>query len=266
MIAVTGATGEVGRRVVARLAEAGVPHRSVVRDASRAVGEYRVASDYGARDEMVAAFEGAETVLLVPAAENADRVSQHKTAVDAVLAAGVPRLVYLSFLGASADATFTLARDHWATEEHIRATGLRWTFLRMNLYMDFIPNMVGADGVIRGPAGDGRVAAILRDDVAAAAAAVLLSDGHDGTTYDLTGPSSFSLAEAAALIGARFEDETDEQAYASREVYGAPAWEVRGWVTSYQAIRDGSFDVVSPAVRSLTGRDPISLATYLRAH
>ena len=134
----------------------------------------------------------------------------------------MPRLVYLSFLGAAPDATFTLARDHWATEEHIRATGLRWTFLRMNLYMDFIPNMVGADGVIRGPAGDGRVSAILRDDVAAAAAAVLRSDGHDGVTYDLTGPSSFSLAEAAALMGARFEDETDEQAYASRAGYGAP--------------------------------------------
>ena len=263
MIAVTGATGEVGRRVIARLAEAGAPHRSIVRDASRAAGEFRVASDYGARDEMAAAFSGADTVFLVPAAENADRVEQHKTAVDAALAAGVPRLVYLSFFGAAPDATFTLARDHWATEEHIRATGLAWTFLRMNLYMDFIPNMVGPDGAIRGPAADGRVSAILRDDVAAASAAVLTTDGHDARSYDLTGPSSFSLAEAAALMDARFEDETDEQAYASRASYGAPDWEVRGWVTSYQAIRDGSLAAVSPAVRELTGQDPVALATYL---
>jgi len=263
MIAVTGATGEVGRRVIARLAEAGAPHRSIVRDASRAAGEFRVASDYGARDEMAAAFSGADTVFLVPAAENADRVEQHKTAVDAALAAGVPRLVYLSFFGAAPDATFTLARDHWATEEHIRATGLAWTFLRMNLYMDFIPNMVGPDGAIRGPAADGRVSAILRDDVAAASAAVLTTDGHDARSYDLTGPSSFSLAEAAALMDARFEDETDEQAYASRASYDAPDWEVRGWVTSYQAIRDGSLAAVSPAVRELTGQEPVSLATYL---
>ena len=212
---------------------------------------------------MRAALEGAGTVFLIPAAEAADRVEQHKTAVDAAVAAGVPRLVYLSFLNAAPDATFTLARDHWATEQHIRATGLAWTFLRMNLYMDFIPAMAGEDGVIRGPAGDGRVSAILRDDVAAAAAAVLTTDGHDGQTYDLTGPASFSLAEAAALLGARFEDETDEQAYASRAVYGAPDWEVRGWVSSYQAIRDGSFDVVSPAVRELTGREPVALADYL---
>jgi uncharacterized protein YbjT (DUF2867 family) len=266
MIAVTGATGEVGRRVVARLAAAHVPHVSIVRDARRAVGDHRVASDYGAREEMATAFEGTETVFLIPAAENAARVEQHVAAVDAAVAAGVSRLVYLSFLGAAPDATFTLARDHWATEQHIRASGLRWTFLRMNLYMDFIPSMVGADGVIRGPAGDGRLSAILRDDVASAAAAVLPAPPvHAGRTYDLTGPSSFSLAEAATLLGARYVDETDEQAYASRAAYGAPEWEVRGWVTSYQAIRDGSLDTLSPAVRDLTGRDPVSLPTYLRA-
>jgi NAD(P)H dehydrogenase (quinone) len=264
LIAVTGATGEVGRRVVARLVAAGVAHRLVARDPGRATGgDVRVASSYGALAEMRTAVEGASTVFLIPAAESADRVEQHKTAVDAVLAAGVPRIVYLSFLNAAPDATFTLARDHWATEEHIRATGLTWTFLRMNLYMDFIPRMAGEDGVIRGPAGEGRVSAILRDDVAAAAAAVLTGEGHDGRIYDLTGPASFSLAEAAALLGARFEDETDEQAYASREIYGAPGWEVRGWVSSYQAIRDGSLDLISPAVRELTGRDPIALAQYL---
>jgi NAD(P)H dehydrogenase (quinone) len=265
VIAVTGATGEVGRRVVARLSEAKVPHRLVVRDASRAPAgaEIRVATSYGALDEMRAALEGASTVFLIPAAEAADRVEQHKTAVDAALAIGVPRIVYLSFLGAAPDATFTLARDHWATEAHIRATGMAWTFLRMNLYMDFIPRMVGEDGVIRGPAGEGRLSAILRDDVAAAAAAVLVSEGHDGRTYDLTGPESFTLAQAGALMGARFVDETDDEAYASRAGYGAPDWEVRGWVSSYQAIRDGSLDVVTPNVRELTGREPTSLAEYL---
>ena len=183
LIAVTGATGEVGRRVVARPhggRRAAAPRRPRRRRARRRAPTSRVASGYGALDEMRAAFEGADTVFLIPAAEAADRVEQHKTAVDAAVAAGVPRLVYLSFLDAAPDATFTLARDHWATEEHIRATGMTWTFLRMNLYMDFIPGMVGADGVIRGPAGDGRVSAILRDDVAAAAAAVLRGDGHDG--------------------------------------------------------------------------------------
>src|SRR4051794_9466312 len=126
MIAVTGATGEVGRRVAAALESP----RLVVRDASRAPAgaDVRVASGYHAHDEMRGALAGADTLFLIPAAEAPDRVAQHKTAVDAALAAGVRRIVYLSFLGASPDATFTLARDHWATEEHIKATGVTHTF------------------------------------------------------------------------------------------------------------------------------------------
>jgi uncharacterized protein YbjT (DUF2867 family) len=78
---------------------------------------------------MRAALEGARTLFLIPAAETPDRVRQHRTAVDAAVAAGVRRIVYLSFFGAAPDATFTLARDHWETEEYIRATGVPFTFL-----------------------------------------------------------------------------------------------------------------------------------------
>ena len=138
VIAVTGATGFVGRRTAERL---DAP-RLVVRDASRAQGDVRQASSYGAHDEMRAALEGAHTLFLVPAEESVDRVEQHRTAVDAAVAAGVERIVYLSFLNAAPDSTFTLARDHWATEEHIRAAGPAFTFLRMSLYLDFVP----ADG------------------------------------------------------------------------------------------------------------------------
>ncbi|MDA0179831.1 SDR family oxidoreductase [Solirubrobacter phytolaccae] len=273
LIAVTGATGAVGTRLTARLDAAGAQLRLVVRDPARAPelagAEVRQASGYGAGEEMRAALEGTDVLFLLPASETPDRVEQHLTAVDAAVAAGVRRIVYLSFFGASPDTTFTLARDHWHTEQAILATGVPWTFLRMNLYMDFVPSMVGADGVIRGPAGDGRFAAILRDDVAAASAAVLMSDGHDGQSYDLTGPSAFTLAEAAALMShdgrpVRFHDETDEEAFASRASYGAPDFEVLGWVSSYWAIRDGSLERVSDGVRRLTGRDPVSLEAYLR--
>lgn len=276
LIAVTGATGFVGGRVARRLAELGVPLRLVVREPARAPelagAEVRRASAYGAGEEMRTALEGVATLFLVPAHESADRVAQHRSAVDAAVSAGVRRIVYLSFLGAAPDATFTLARDHWATEEHIRDAGVPWTFLRMNLYIDFIPSMVLPEGAIKGPAGDGRVAAILRDDVAAAAAAVLTSDGHDGRIYDLTGPESFTLAEAADVMSyasgkpIRFVDETDEEAFASRAGYGAPDWEVRGRVSAYWAIRDGSLERVSPHMRELTGRDPVSLAEYLQEH
>ena len=275
IVAVTGSTGVVGGRVAARLAAAGVPLRLLARDPARAPehpgAEVRRIGGYGAGDDVRAALEGVDTLFLVPAEESADRVEQHRMAIEAAAAAGVRRIVYLSFVGAAPDATFTLVRDHWATEEIVRATGLAHTFPRMNLYMDFLPAMVSPDGAIRGPAGDGRVAAILREDVAAGVAVVLGSEGHDGRTYDLTGPSAFSLAEAAELIAratgrpVRYEDETDEEAYASRAGYGAPDWQVEAWVTTYHAIRDGSLAGVSPDLRRLTGRSATSLEGHLRS-
>ena len=274
LIGVTGATGAVGSRVAARLAEAGAPMRLVVRDPARAPrhpgAEIRQIAGYGAGDDVRAALAGVDTLFLVPAEESAGRVEEHRTAIDAAVAAGVRHVVYLSFVDARPDSTFTLGRDHWATEELVRATGLAHTFARMNLYMDFIPSMVMPDGVIRGPAGGGRLAAILRDDVAAAVAAILTSEGHAGRAYELTGPAAFSLAEAAELMTrfrgepVRFEDENDEEAYASRAGYGAPDWQVKAWVTTYHAIRDGCLERVSPHVRELTGRDPRSLEEHLR--
>ncbi|MYV99928.1 NAD(P)H-binding protein, partial [Streptomyces sp. SID3343] len=108
--------------------------------------------------------------------ESPDRVHEHTTAVDAAVAAGVERIVYVSFVGAAPDATFTFARDHWFTEQHIRASGLRFTFLRDNFYLAALPAMTGTDGAIRGPAGGGRVGAVAHDDIADAAAAVLSAD------------------------------------------------------------------------------------------
>jgi NAD(P)H dehydrogenase (quinone) len=275
MIAVTGSTGQMGRRVAERLSARGVPIRLIVRDRGRAPrldhAEVAEASDYGAADEMRRALEGAETLFLVPGRESASRIEQHKAAVDAAVAAGVGRIVYLSFVDASADTTFTLGRHHWATEEHVRATGVPFTFPRMNVYMDFLPTFAGPDGVIRGPAGEGRLAAVHRDDIADVVTVVLTEEGYEGRTYDITGPQAFTLAEAAEtmsrLSGKRivFEDETTEEAYASRAVYGAPDWEVEGWVTSYEAIRNGDLDVVTTTVQDLAGHQPVALEQYLEA-
>ena len=276
LIAVTAATGGMGGRVARRVAQRGVPQRLVVRDARRAPqlaeAEVAAAPGYEARAEMEAALDDVDTVFLVPANETADRVERHRTAVDAAVAAGVRRIVYLSFLACGPDATFTFARDHWHTEQHVRAAGVAFTFVRMSLYFDLLPSMIGADGVIRGPAGEGRFAPVSRDDLADVATAVLLGEGHDGATYDVTGPSTLTLAEAAATMARvsglpiRFEDETLEQAYASRSGYGAPDWEVAGWVTSYAAIGSGELDVVTDTVERLAGHPPVGLEAYVRSH
>jgi NAD(P)H dehydrogenase (quinone) len=275
VIAVTGATGGLGGRVARRLAERGVRQRLVVRDPGRApelAGAEVAAGSYDDPDGLRRAFEGAAALFMVSASEDPDRLRLHANVVDAAVAAGVERVVYTSFYGAGPECTFTFGRDHWHTEQRIEGSGLRHTFLRDNLYIDFLPLLVGADGVIRGPAGDGRVAAVARDDIAEVAVAVLAEDGggHDGRTYDMTGPEALTMDEVAGELSraagraVTYRNETMEEAYASRASYGAPDWEVAGWVTTYAAIANGDLEAVSGDVAAVTGHPPLSLAEFLR--
>jgi len=272
---VTGATGAVGGRVAARLAELGYSQRLIVRDPDRAPdlpGAEAAEASYDDPQAMQRALAGVRTFFMVSAGEAYDRLRQHVAVVDAAVAAGVQRIVYLSFIGAAPEATFTFARDHWWTEEHVRATGVRHTFLRDNLYQDMLPALVGNDGAIRGPAGDGRVGAVARDDIADVGVAVMLNDEHDGYTYDVTGPEAITLHQVAEELSRvtghsiTYHAETIEEAYASRASYGAPEWEVEGWVTSYLAIATREMDVVSDTVNKLTGHAPMRFADFLRKH
>ncbi|GGP37978.1 SDR family oxidoreductase [Streptomyces melanogenes] len=276
VIAVTGASGAIGGRVARRLAEKGVATRLVGRRAERLpelVGAVKASgAAFGDLDAMRGALAGAEDMLMVSAHESPGRVQDHITAVDAAVAAGVRRIVYVSFLGAAPDATFTFARDHWHTEQYIRGTGLAYTFLRDSLYLSGLAAMAGPDGVIRGPAGDGRVSGVAHDDIADVATAVLVGEGHDGVTYDVTGPAPLTLADVAAELSRvtgreiTYLPETREEAFASRAGYGAEEWEVTGWVSSYEAIAAGEMATVADTVPRLTGHPAQSFAAYLDAH
>jgi NAD(P)H dehydrogenase (quinone) len=272
-LAVTGATGRLGGRVARRLAAAGVPQRLIVRDAARAPdlpGASVAVAEYGDGPAARAALDGVGTLFMVSASESPDRAVEHRTFVDSAVAAGVERIVYISFYGAAPDATFTHARLHHETEEHLRSTGLATVMLRDNLYLDFMTALVGDDGVIRGPAGDGRVSAVAQDDIADAAVAVLRDPaGHDGRVYNLTGPEELTMTEVAGILSAhlghqvRYVAESIEEAYASRAHYGAPDWEVDAWVSTYTAIAAGEMAGVSPDVPDLTGHPGTTLAELL---
>ncbi|CAM5427651.1 SDR family oxidoreductase [Leifsonia shinshuensis] len=272
-IAVTGVTGTVGRLAASELAEAGLPFRMLARSPERAprFPDTEVfACTYADGDSVRAALEGVDTVLMVSAAENEQRLREHLSFVDAAADAGVRHIVYTSFFGAAPDATFTLARDHYATEERIKATGMAYTFLRDDLYLDFVEYMVGEDGVIRGPAGHGKAAMVARADVARVAAVALRNpEQHRNVTYDLTGPEDLTMAQVAEKLTAHlgravsFHDETIEEAYASRKKWDAPQWQYDAWVSTYTAIAAGEFAGPSGDVERVTGRRPLSLDEFL---
>lgn len=273
-LAITGSTGGLGGMVARQLAGVGQAQRLLVRDAGRAPeleGAVPLVFSYADSGLARKVLEGVKVLFMVSAAEAEDRLEQHYSFIDTAAGAGVQHIVYTSFYGAAPDATFTLARDHFATEARIRSSGMDFTFLRDNFYLDFLPLLAGQDGVIRGPAGEGLVSAVSREDVARSAVTILRDPAlHVGATYNLTGPEEISLGTAAEVLTAHtgrtvtYHPETVEEAYASRAPYGAPPWQLDAWVSTYTAIAAGELAGLSPDVRALTGQDPLSLAEFLQ--
>jgi NAD(P)H dehydrogenase (quinone) len=222
VLAITGATGEIGGRVASRLAKMGLKQRLIVRDRARAPAlpgaEVVEASSYGDAAAMLPALKGMHTLFVVSARDRFgaahlsarnntappayDRLQQQRILVDAAAGAGVRHIIYLSIMNAAPNATFILAHDHFHTEQHIQASGIPYTFLRPGLYTDNVPQCVSADDVIRAPAGEGRSAWVTRDDIADVAAAVITGTGHEGKAYDVTGPESITMEETARIVSA----------------------------------------------------------------
>jgi NAD(P)H dehydrogenase (quinone) len=307
MLGITGATGKLGAKVASRLANSGVQQRLIVRDAARAPSlkraQIRQVSSYSDTPSMEKALAGVDTLFLVSAHDRMgvtqqaakkgdasplyDRVREQMSAIDAAIAAGVSHIVYLSFLGASADAVFVLSREHFQTEQYIKNTGVDYTFLRPCLYMENAPLRVSKDGIIRAPAGSGKIGWVTRDDIADVAAAVISGTGHAGHTYDITGPEALTMAETAARIAAasgkevRYVTQTPEETRALHNASGMDTfeaerrrftgqgldeYEVEIWVTHYTQIAAGILNVVSRAVQQIAGCQAESLDNYLYHH
>lgn len=273
MLAITGSTGALGGQVAAALAD--LRPRLLVRDPARApqLGLDVHVTTYDDAAAATAALEGVDLLFMVSAAEAEDRRAQHRTFISSAARAGVRHVVYTSFSGAAADATFTLGRDHHDAETAIRESGMAFTFLRDNFYVDVLPWFADEAGVIRGPAGGGRVAAVARADVGDVAAVVLRDQAsYAGATFTLTGPEALTLDEVAARAGAllgrpmSYEPETVEAAYASRRAAypDAGEWQLDAWVSTYVAIADGSCADVTADVERVTGHPARSLEDALR--
>jgi uncharacterized protein YbjT (DUF2867 family) len=274
LIGVTGSSGQLGGRVASRLAALGRQQRLLIRNPEQAPqlpSSEVVQASYKDGSAMRAALNGVQTLFLV-SGSGAGRLAQHYSAIDAAIAAGVERIVYTSFLAAAPLATFTHSREHSLTEQYIRATGKRYTFLRPSFYLDSVPRWFSSDGVIRGPAGNGTIAWVSRDDLADVAVAVLTTSGHDGASYDITGAQALTLAEIAEQLArvtgfpASYQSETIEEARESRAKLNPSDWELEAWVSTYLAIATGEMSVVSHTVEALTNHAPQTLADYIHQH
>ncbi|MBZ8140064.1 NAD(P)-dependent oxidoreductase [Rubrivivax gelatinosus] len=234
-IAITGATGQLGRLVVQRLVQR-VPAAEVlalVRSPSKAadLGVAARAADYARPETLADALAGVQTLLLISSSEIGQRAAQHRNVIAAARAAGVRHIVYTSLLHAERS-PLDLAVEHRDTEAALRESGLAWTLLRNGWYSE---NYTGsaktaaATGVLLGSAGAGRVSSATRADLADAAVAVLAGSGHEGRVYELAGDESWTLPDLAAEIARQsgrpvaYRDLPEAEYAAALAGFGLPA-------------------------------------------
>ena len=275
-IVVTGATGQLGRLVVESLLERGVPAPEIValgRDLSKAEdlaarGVQVRHVDYDDPATLGAALAGATRVLLVSASEPGRRFAQHRAVIEAAEAAGIEELVYTSAPNADT-AGYAIAEDHRATEALLADSDLSTVVLRNGWYLEnYLPQLpVYLEHGVVGAAGDGRVSAATRADLAEAAAVVLTTDGHAGQTYSLGGPG-FTLAELAAEVGRQsgrdvaYTDVSEAQLVEILVGAGLPAPFAALLADSDVGARRGELHLDPADLERLLGRRP---TTYVEA-
>ena len=272
-IAVTGVTGNLGGMVSRLCKKNGIEVRNLARNVEKAkkLGFSNVfKSSYDKSEDTVKSLEGIEVLFMVSGSENPNRVQQHKDFIDAAKVAGVSHIIYLSFYNASKNSIFTLGRDHYATEEYIKENGFKYTFLRDNFYADFFVDLCREYGEIKGPAGNGKVSAVVRSDVSEVAAKILENPGKwENQTLNMTGPEELSMAEIVKAVSEYFGkeikyiEETVEEAYESRKIWKAEQWEYDSWVSTYTAIAENEQSGISNDIEKVLGRKATSLAEYL---
>jgi NAD(P)H dehydrogenase (quinone) len=284
---ITGASGQLGRRVVELLLDAHdiapsdliLVTRSPDRlsDVAERGAQVR-AGDFDDPESLPAAFAGGERMLLISADQIGQRIRQHTGAVDAARAVGITHIAYTSFVNTDVgDNPAAIAPEHRATEEAIRAAGLISTFLRNSIYAEVQTADAAAalaTGRLVTNAGDGRAAYVSRDDCAAVAAAVLADpSAHENATYDVTGADLLDARALAALyaeIGGKpvepllVDDATFTQGLV--EHAGMPQPVAEAYATFGAAIRAGQLDVRTDVVERLTGRAPRTLRAVLEQH
>jgi NAD(P)H dehydrogenase (quinone) len=289
-IGVTGAGGKLGGNILSHLlARAGasdvvasdivaITRQPDKLESFRKQGIRVCAGDFNAPQELPNAFEGIDRLLVIPTSDlmPSVRVRQHSAAINAAIDAKVKQIVYISSIGCRPGhgnlENDGILETHWATERVLIDSGAVWTLLRMGPYADSVlpdaAKKAVATGVHSAMAG-APAALVVRDDIAAAAAGILTSDGHEGATYNATGPVSITQQQIAEIIAeisrtpVRFEALTLKQQEANLAAAGLPPF-VAAIILKFQlAHRDGAFDLVSGDIGRLSGKSAESPTDFL---
>jgi uncharacterized protein YbjT (DUF2867 family) len=274
-ILVSGATGNVGSRVIHELRGRGVPVRAFVRDRDRAMemlgDDVELAvGDFGEPGSIQAALDGVDGVFLA-CSNQPQQVEYENRVIDAAEEAGVRRIVKLSALGAEIGSPVAFWDWHARIENHLRASSVPFVILRPTFSMANLlasAEAVQYTGKLFAPAGDAEVSMIHPQDIAAVASATLIEDGHEGKWYTLTGPEAITFGQVAGYLWGTLGREIeylnvpDEAALQGMVEQGLPEFVAGQIVTVFGILRSGAQERTTSTVRTLTGRKPHGFAEF----
>ncbi len=283
-ILVTGATGNFGKATIDFLLKKGIDAKNIsalVRDEAKAVdltekGIKIKVGDYDNYEFLVAAFQGVEKLLLVSGTDLVNRSTQQLNAVKAAKEAGVKHIVYTSFERKNETETSPiafLAQSHIDTDNAIKASGLSYTILRNNLYLEVLPMFLGEKVLESGvffPAGEGQAAYVSRNDLAEATATILTTDGHENKEYATSNIENYSMNDIAVTLSSITNKEVPylnpnvEDYQAALTSAGVPAEYIGMFVGFAEAIKQREFQTENSDLEKLLGRKPQSLTEFLK--
>jgi uncharacterized protein YbjT (DUF2867 family) len=276
MILVTGATGHNGMELIQQLSKSGAIVRAMTRkphgrasDAFPAV-EF-VMGDFDDAATIRRALDGVERAFLVT--NSSDRAEEQQLRfVRVARSSGLRHMVYLSQLHAARNSPVRFLRYHAVVEEAIALSGMDYTHLRPNLFMQGLlafRSTIAAEGRFFAPVGDARVSVVDVRDIAAVAAAALTEDGHEGRTYDITGPQALTHADMAGYLSRElrkdvaFVDVPEPVMRSALLGFGFPEWQADGLIEDYAHYRRGEASAIYRGVEDVTGQPPRSFADFV---
>jgi uncharacterized protein YbjT (DUF2867 family) len=279
MILLTGATGTSGRPIVDALLARAERVRVLARDPEKAAtllpDEVEIVrGDLGDPQSLEAAMEGVDrALLLVASVENLPELDAKF--IDAADRVGVPHVVKFSAVDADPNSPMRFMRGHGESEAKLKASGLAWTMLRPTFFLQNLLGMAGMikrSGAIHLPTGDGRAPFVDTRDIAAVAAAALTERGHEGKTYETTGPRAISVADIAKAISdvvgreVKHVDVPPDAAKQGLLHAGVPEWNADGINELNAAMKDGQLARVTNTVREIGKKEPVTLEQFVREH